>query len=136
MFELTMEKAVQFAREAIEEKGEDFVYSPHPPSSDGPACTYAVVQNDEAVPDCIVGNILHRLGLPMDDFVWRDGGRAGKYSTGAAYGLLSELELDEVLAPVSEDVRAFLYRLQYSQDDGYPWGESLRVALGAVNDSE
>lgn len=122
---ITYEEFVAAAREVVAERP-DFIYaSPHRwLSPDDPTprwslkapaplkgtCKY-VKKDDPTEPDCLIGCIMKRLGLPLPAF---DCGEA-------AYYVLREL--------VEDRGRDFAIRLQRRQDIGTPWGEALDQTL-------
>lgn len=138
MIKLTLEDAIRFAREAVEEKGEDFVYSAKliPANRFGPSCTYAKLdESGVAVPDCIVGNILHRAGFDMNLFTWEEG-VFKQFAWGSSDRVLYKLHLEGLLELLSERTGRFLRHLQVGQDNSTPWGEALATALEWINWSE
>lgn len=100
----------------VAEYGEDFVYQQRDTLS-GSRCVY-VWQGE---PDCIVGKLLHRLGVPVEQLARGD----GKLLAGALVEHLEELGVISAEDGVSE----ILDRAQSRQDAGRTWGQSVREAL-------
>lgn len=118
---LTLDRAVELAREVVAEFGEDYVYpeshkrlqwEDEPESPSNPmSCVYV----HEGKPSCIVGHILHRHGVEIE--------------------AMKNHEFDSA-CPVSGattnaegTARFFLREMQEHQDKGKPWGESLEFGL-------
>lgn len=106
----------------VAEYGEDFVYQQRD-THFGSHCVY-VWQGE---PDCIVGKLLHRLGVPVEQLARGDG------EVGHPVGLLagSLVEHLEELGVISAEcgVSEILDRAQSRQDSGRTWGQSVREAL-------
>ena len=137
MIELTFDKAVQYLKEAVELKGENHVYEQvpvnwskdDPEELNGPSCLYA----KDGQPDCIVGHVLAKAGVPIEDMTWvygerQESPRQTKYSHGTAYNVLERLEFHGVLK-ADGNTKRLLTIVQGRQDDGMPWGEALSFAL-------
>lgn len=125
MIELTYEMALNFAAQAVEEKGEDYVYSDEkgiradaPGSIAGCSNWHHVDPDDHdkgKVPGCIVGNILHRAGL--DIF---------KYGKGSDISGIAFQAGDEIM--IHPKAYEFLRIAQLRQDSGAPWGVAVKTA--------
>ncbi|MFD3361605.1 hypothetical protein ACFWW5_00695 [Streptomyces albidoflavus] len=113
---VTPEQVLDVMREVVAEAGEEFMYEP--PGEIG-TCLYVHRTPGDAadVPGCLVGQVLHRLGVPLDE--------------------LAEHEAERALTMVPEFIDAgkhkgllalALNRAQARQDLGYPWGAALRAA--------
>lgn len=137
MIELTFDKAVQYLKEAVELKGEDHVYEQVPVTwagddadeLTGPSCVYA----KDGQPDCIVGHVFAKAGVPIEDMTWvygakQESSRQTKYSHGDAFEVLDRLEFHGVLK-ADGNTKRLLTIVQREQDDGTPWGEALDFAL-------
>lgn len=72
-------------------------------------------------PSCLIGQALHRLGVPVESLAAADN---GAFERKGASTVLA------VLAPgTSADTRAWAQEVQYHQDLGnIPWGEAVRLA--------
>lgn len=108
--ELALSQVRQFAREAVNERGEDFTYS-YADDWDGlESCFYFY----EGEPSCIVGHVLARAGVRISE------------CDGVNQGSVDQLVGDWILVdPVTQD---YLCILQIAQDSGVPWGECLAEA--------
>ncbi len=108
---ITYEQVLAVANEVVAEFGPDYVYK-RPPTDDGSYCRY--VWEDE--PSCLVGQIMHRLGVHLAWMAEREGDSAS-YLVDAAFG-----------EEVEPDVRTFLNSIQLSQDLRVPWGVAVARA--------
>lgn len=113
---ITFDMALEALNAAVDEKGDDYVYK-----EVGSICTYAAF--DE--PSCIVGNVLHRLGVPIPTLVEMD-----QCSLGGA--VITSPKVLEVLEDsgftLDNDAVTLLYAAQTLQDDAVPWGVAVRAA--------
>ncbi len=130
MIEVTYEKALELATQAVEEKGEDYVYTDERGVRAGSldaiaGCTNWHYSNPDdsssgKVVSCLVGNIMHRAGLNIF-----------KYANGADVGTLLRAAYAEVT--VTHKAHEFLRELQSRQDSGRTWGEALEIAKERVS---
>lgn len=134
-FDLTYEMVVEYAERAVGQMGEGYVY---PLFASPPSCRYATYDPKlgavgDPVPSCIVGHILHSAGLNMWEFI-HDGTSGGRYSVGAAYKVLDNLQRDGRISLGADKfkIEVFLGFLQGCQDNGAPWGTALQSALNEV----
>lgn len=110
MTELDYDTALGLLFRAVEEKGEDFVYTPLGVDEHGDSqCKYF----EHGQPSCIVGHVLDYMGI--------DSVREG---LGASFAL-RELGIE-----VDAATQHLLDEVQTQQDGGMPWGEALRRAQG------
>lgn len=107
MIELSVERALELLREVVAEFGEDHVY-------DNPD----YVHGDQ--PGCIAGHVYHRAGLELARLAEREGV--------VAYA-------SSFLNVVSGDGPRILGAAQRQQDDGKTWGEALKAAERAAQES-
>lgn len=137
MIEITKELALKLLAEAVAEKGETYVYS-NPTSQD---CMYvhgyAPVldetgdetgereQVEDLTPGCLVGDVLHRAGVPLRLFERLD----INYDTPADHAL-SDLRLHGVLEYTPE-ASSVLLAAQSAQDTKRSWGAALKAAYKA-----
>lgn len=123
MIEITLDDALRLLTEAVEEKGEDYVYSNNSGERADTEysidCQYVHVQKGEFVPGCGVGNALHRAGVSLD---W-----LSDHESYGARNVLGMLRDDGILT-ANRTVEEFLSAFQSRQDRGDTWGESLRMA--------
>lgn len=118
MIELKYEDVVNWAREGVQERGEDFVYQSH---SDGTGlrCRYF----HDGRPDCFVGYIFDKAGIQLTE-------RFNAY--GPVSNALEDLIRNRVISPPAGSAYTFLVKLQDRQDSGCSWGESLADAIHSV----
>lgn len=116
MIELSLDLVRMAAKAAVAKKGERHVYSNEGFSDSYSDCLY--VHGDQ--PGCVVGDILHRLGVPLETLRESEGQLATE--------LLGRLEASEVIAKVPSNVKDYLQNLQLAQDYNHPWGEALKRA--------
>jgi hypothetical protein len=112
------DEAVRGLRLALEARGETYVY----PRKDN-MCNY--VHN--GVPDCLVAEALHQIGVPMETLDWMQvnlseigeyDGEEDRYIVAAAPSVDITPEAVEVFA-----------NAQSAQDVGTPWGEAVAEAV-------
>ena len=108
MIKVTYDDVVRTMEEVVADAGEDYVY---PRAERGDKCVY--VHNMR--PDCLVGRVLHRLGVSLDLLTYQDNTPAF---------VLAQQVID---APTSQVLR-LLSEAQSHQDAGYTWGAALFVA--------
>ena len=111
MIKLTCQDILLYANEAIEEKGEDYVYGLYP-------CHYVMANK----PSCLVGNIMHRAGISLEVLEENEGG---------AYGLLSVLKTRKLIE-IDANAEMFLIVAQRAQDNRVSWGNAVKVAEAAA----
>lgn len=114
---LTVDRTLQLLREAVAEKGPDFVYKDlsGTPADSFAECRY--VHGDE--PGCLVGNVLFRHGIPlvrMQDFEGEGAGRVVR----------------ELVDTYESPAPSVLVAAQETQDSGGTWGEALDNAERAA----
>jgi hypothetical protein len=109
---LSYDRTVELLHEVIAEKGENFVYR-EPGDSD--ACLYA--HGDE--PGCLVGQVLFRAGVPMEDIAALDKAASTDVASLAA-------EFERWMPRSAVDL---LSDAQNQQDGGATWGYALEFAL-------
>jgi hypothetical protein len=116
---LTFDRALALLREVIAEKGEDYVYPQFEPEAAGDLgavmeCFYV---RDDA-PSCIVGRVLHRAGVTLDEL------RAVEGWTPV------DLEHAPQFTRWADDMALeLLHEVQNEQDAGRSWGEALANVL-------
>lgn len=115
---MTLDRAIELAREAVAEKGFDYVYA-NPlwgdSSYNGAACCYEL----DGACSCVVGDVVYRAGGSLD--LLRQMDKFGGF-----------LDVPQDLVPRTDDANWFLRTLQSEQDCGTPWGVALEVALEEV----
>lgn len=117
---LSYDDTLVLLREVIAEKGEGYIYrrrtEHHVGNGVFVSCFY--VEYDQ--PSCIVGHVLHRAGVPIDDIRRVEGQTP----------LDVEVQ-DRFDAWADGGARWLLNEVQANQDEQHSWGESLRLALEA-----
>lgn len=115
---LTYDRAVELAREVVAEFGEDYVYPENQkrPETDGslPSCVYV----HEGCPSCLVGHILHRHGVSLEDLSQNE-------FRGAWF-------VSVKCADADEKARTFLDAAQGSQDKGDTWAVAVENGIAHV----
>lgn len=128
MIKLDYALAVSLLRQAVEDRGADYVYTgpdDERSSGDDIPCRYAHHGPDgELTPGCIVGYVLHAAGAPLRELHQYEGQHAA-----ALLGGLRAARLIEITDRDLERVNDLLGRAQRHQDRGVPWGAALRLAL-------
>lgn len=114
---LTREEAIRYLREVVDEKGADYVY---PLSEHHSLCTY--VHEDQ--PSCIVGHVLYRAGLTVEQLKTLDSPGVPVRETS-----ISTLWKEDLLPiDIDQDAIDALHVAQVSQDSQSTWGEALADA--------
>ncbi len=122
LIEIDGPKALELLAEAVEAKGEDYVY----PRGDFDGCSY--VRDDQ--PSCLVGHALFRAGLGVDVLRALDVGDYG--DSDSAIGEVCKVSADLFGFAVTDAAERALRVAQASQDCGVPWGEALEAAKKAA----
>jgi|SRR6266704_38148 len=113
---LTPARALELLKEVVAEAGRDHVYEAH----DEPrTCTYVVPGGDR--PDCIVGRVLHRYGMPIEEL------QAWDRPTMTVVRVW-EQDVTGVRRWMPEATMRLLRAAQSVQDQRHPWGEALDEA--------
>lgn len=138
MIEITLDTAIAALKGAVDEKGADFVYRPQ--DYDGFESCYYVHSDHEGpehremmefedlknvVPGCIVGNALHRLGVPLRDMI--------KFEGDPARQLLDGLADNDMITLAEDEVDSVFRIAQSMQDVGNNWGLAYEKALIRYN---
>lgn len=113
------DKVIQTLREVAAERP-DYVYTNEYGNRANGETTCRYVHHadgPEAAPGCIVGHVLHRLGVPLESLAAREGGGA------------IAVAVRTLGAYISLSTRDALALAQSNQDSGYPWGKSVDAAL-------
>lgn len=117
---ITKEDALRALREAVAEKGAEYVYELE---NDLDSCKY--VKDGEA--SCLVGNALHRLGVPIEVLTELDYAYLGNTSATIDQTAALDVLMAHSVTLSSEAVTA-LQNAQRSQDRTDTWGKALRAA--------
>ena len=109
-FRLEFDETVDLLRDAVEERGENYVYEKPPGSA---YCEYV---HSDGTPGCIVGWVLAKKGAKPEDFEGESEAGHSLNSTGVDDLFRSEfIEADE-------RTRQLLSIAQGKQDGQFPWG--------------
>lgn len=115
MINITMSDAIRVLDEIVGEAGKGFTYSP----TDG-SCQYlAIDESGISVPDCLIGHLFARMGVPIGEIRKIEGWSADK--------AIHNLVRDEIVNSTPE-VGNFLRSVQRKQDAEISWGDALRYA--------
>jgi hypothetical protein len=136
MIELTLQRVKDLAKQVVGEKSDDFVYVDRggiKADRYGSAnCSYVHVHKDfddltGAVPGCLVGQILHRAGVTIEQLSLGDSYLNGGCSH-SADELLEDLKRADRIS-YQGSVATFLRDLQDAQDKGKTWHAALKITL-------
>lgn len=116
---LTLLQADKLMREVVAGAGPEFCYTA--PKGIG-VCQYV----NEGKPDCVVGRILHRHGVPLTTLSLWEGATASEMGQRTNRRGLPPL--------MTEEAAQLLEDLQDRQDARRPWGEAMEHALTAHRD--
>lgn len=128
---LTAERALTLLRAAAADRGPDSVYVNQHGERAGRAtpdaavttyvdCTYVHGTGPTARPGCIVGEVLHRAGVPLDVLRTYEGSSIGTFGQDARL--------------TDEDAQEILQAAQREQDLGRTYGQALTAAEGRMSD--
>lgn len=137
MIRLDLAEAKRLVREAVAERGEDYVYVKPPLKPCGAenfgSCYYVHAtdmwpEGDderpvEATPGCLVGVVLHRAGVQLSTLQDHDDDGFGATD---AQGLVNGLA--GTVLDTTPQVANYLREVQICQDRGQPWGVAMRTA--------
>jgi hypothetical protein len=119
---LTYDEALAGFNALVEEFGAGHLYvSPDVPGELGAACYYVHHDENGLVPGCIVGWLLYKRGYALNQIDMR----------GSSHYVLSSLGIK-----ADRRTRAFVRAVQAHQDDGYPWGEAVRMAVFEIEQDD
>lgn len=113
---ITFDMALEALNAVVDEKGGDYVY-------EGGRMSRTYVAYDE--PSCIVGNALHRLGVPIPTLVEVDRSAIGGEVV-SSRKVLDVLESSGFI--LDNDAVMLLATAQVMQDAEIPWGDAVREA--------
>jgi hypothetical protein len=121
---INYEDAVLISKRLIEEKGEDFKYTPENATTaiDG-GCVYFVRDQEQQVrPSCLVGHIIDQLAENKDKLV-------EVFLQNGYNGINIEQLIATKLVKADEQTAELLTVLQVRQDGGATWAEALHEAI-------
>lgn len=123
---ITRGQMIGALEEAVEERGDGFVYGEH---YDGDSCQYLEEDGDGGyVTGCIAGNALHRLGVPLTVLLLMD--MAGPEGGSEVIGADKTIKiLENAGFRLNEDALIPVAVAQREQDAGLPWGRAVRRAI-------
>jgi hypothetical protein len=113
--EVSTEQVRVTLREVVAERP-NFVYVAHSMDNERNMCYY-VHPGIDGAPDtcgCLIGHVLNRLGVPMDELKQHEGKDA--------------FRVVRTLLDTSSKARKALTEAQNVQDRGWPWADALRAA--------
>lgn len=134
MIEIKYDDALSALNDAIMEKGSDFVYVKEVEARDEESgesykvCTYVHPDKEGnlTVPGCLVGNVMARLGVPIEKMAAiNDGGMSAR-------SLFSYLS-DRNIISITEKAAGLLVNAQAHQDNEFTWGEAVFTAVSRAN---
>jgi hypothetical protein len=119
---LTDEQVLSTLRQIAEESPEKVYEAPEGMRDEWGSCYY-VHHNEDGTesPGCIVGQVLHRLGVPL-----------AKLKEAETLGATAAVRL--TTQGVSDNVSDFLRFVQQKQDRGVTWSKAVADALEDYND--
>ena len=120
-----MEETLAALKEAVAERGEDYVYEGDPLSL-SEACSYSTVAG---APSCIVGEVLARLTpdifKSIHKYEWYNE-EDGKFDLHEeTIDLRMKIATGQMEIPFRDDAIGLLQRAQRAQDCGASWGDAL-----------
>lgn len=125
MIDYSYAQTLQLLLDAVAVKGEDYVYEGVEDGMDAMRCYYA----RNGAPDCIVGHVLHKLGVPIEkmeyDILTKHQSDVISYKT-------IYVHFDKLREAYGINFSARAQRLlgltQGLQDQDVPWGEAVQRA--------
>jgi len=114
---LTYQSALDALEKAVADRGEEYVY-PRQGTSYNSSCLYW--HKDEQAPGCLVGLVLHQLGVSAE--VLESFGPASIKMLATSLPYLGGVEM----SPAAIGLMAAVQRYQ---DRGEPWGVALKLAV-------
>ena len=120
-----VEETLAALKEAVAERGEDYVYQGDPLSLNE-ACSYSTVAG---APSCIVGEVLARLTpdifKSIHEYEWY-GEEDGKFDLHEqCFGAMVKGSAGNIDMPFGADAINLLFRAQTAQDYGASWGDAV-----------
>jgi hypothetical protein len=138
---LTFAQVREAMAAAVAERGADYDYKAHHDS-----CRYTFWRDTangiERVPGCLVGDVMHRLGVPLDVLDnWNDAGAETllDHLTDPADGRDYEAWVTYADAEAAEHTMTYLCIAQNIQDlggVGHTWGDAYRLAEGRYTEEQ
>jgi hypothetical protein len=131
--QITLDAVREAAKAAVAERGEDYDYKAHYDS-----CRYTQYRGADRVAGCLVGDVMHRLGVPLGTlFTWDDSGSDDllTHLANPEDGPGGEAWVSYADERAAEYVSEYLRVAQEIQDaggEGHTWGDALRAAEAEV----
>ena len=132
---INYEDAVLISKRLVEEKGEDFTYTPVDITAsadllatNNEACVYFVRDNGELQPSCMVGHIIDELAEDKQQLDYM-------FILNGYNGININVLCSSKVVAADEQTKEFLTVLQACQDAGDTWASSLEVALERAKES-
>jgi len=119
--DVNLDRVVETAKMVVAERGADYVYKKPTNTFGVLTCLYV----DQDQPSCLVGHVLHRLGVPLETLKSAD--QFSFPATDVCCDLLRGSAFDD------EEIGHFLDAVQSRQDIGRTWGEALQNGLEALD---
>jgi len=133
---ITEADARRYMAEAVAERGDLYVYQPN---RGGWGCTYCKYNDDdEAVaPDCLIGTILHKAGLPLAELSSHEGETAARFF-GYNVPMNGPVHRNgqQPMVQATQRVVTALQRAQWAQDNGETWSEAATKFTAALDTLE
>jgi len=126
MIEITFHAVLRTAEKVARRVGYDFRYISEgrdEPREQQQCSNWHNSIEGEMVPGCIVGTILHELGVPLE--------RMSK--SALANDLIYYLQRQGIIGEVDKRTRCFLSVMQAAQDNGATWHSAVRTAEVAID---
>lgn len=123
--EVTAQETMDLLREAVVERGEDFVYPDewrHQPDRDADGPGQCLYFRRDGQPACIVGFVLDRLGVTNTDL------RSRLFGASAINNQQQQVKFDATSL-------IMLMHAQMFQDEGNPWGAAAKEAQRKYNEA-
>jgi hypothetical protein len=126
MLKITWTAVIETAERLASEVGFDYRYtSQNGECGPNMACrNWHNNKDGSKTPGCIVGTILYRLGVSLEEM----------FQSMSSPRLLDSLVLGDVIEAPSEEVRKFFEYAQCAQDSGATWWSAVRVARRAAEE--
>jgi hypothetical protein len=118
---LTEKNVTEAFRQIIEDFGADYVYRKRGLAD---SCFYVHKTPEGEAPGCIVGQLLHRLGVPLEVLKKREGRSAWAVFYGDV--LFDEGQADSPVRLEGDYLARKIQLVQSAQDRGETWGEAVR----------
>lgn len=134
---ITAETALAELEAAVEKKGSDYKYEKVGASD---TCVYFAKEGDSDIePSCLVGHVLHALGVPADLMVAKfnanmgfDPGESGSLADETADDLLMALNRRGITSADNDAIRLLAVAQRY-QDGGDAWGWCVEQTIKMFN---